>query len=125
MRTSTSPGPGATGWPSPGSATPAVSAATASAVGRPCASSRRTPATRGVGYGAVTSPNPSGLRPRSSHHWLAGALDGELGGGVLSCSVEPDQVGFLGGAEFGRLTPESAFGPGDLHTLAGAHPDQV
>ncbi len=34
-------------------------------------------------------------------------------------------MNFLGWAELGRLPPEPTFDLGDLHPLAGAHPDQV
>jgi hypothetical protein len=47
---------------------------------------------------------------------------------ALVCSpgaVQRDEVGLLAGAELGLLAAQPALGAGDVHALAGAHPDQV
>ena len=50
---------------------------------------------------------------------------GEFGGAVLSGAVQGDQVGFLAGIELWLLPAQTSLGPGDLHALARAQPDQV
>ena len=65
---------------------------------------------------------------------LDGAIDGrsghaeevaELGDAVLVGVMQRDEMRFLARVELGLLAAQTAFGLGDLHALAGAHPDQV
>jgi len=49
----------------------------------------------------------------------------EFGGGVLTGSVELDEVLLLSGFELGLLAAQSAFGFRDRHAFPGARPGEV
>ena len=44
---------------------------------------------------------------------------------MLASAPQFDEVRFLRGLELGLLAAQPALSPGDLHAVAGAHPDQV
>jgi hypothetical protein len=50
---------------------------------------------------------------------------GDLGGAVLAAVHQGDEVGFLAAVELGLLSAQPTLGPGDLHALASAQPNQV